>query len=123
MLGVMLSVINLVLQAVLIILWTGCLREKQKRIDELTERLSCRSAEEYARLKKEPYRAPERPRKAIKDRWDGKETDVKGAFLTGFAVFSRHGRRRTYRTAKMSLTLSTPPVCRTSRRRTSLWLG
>lgn len=77
MLGVMLSVINLVLQTVLIILWTGCLREKQRRIDELTERLSCRSAEEYARLKKEPYRAPERPRKAIKDRWDGKETDVK----------------------------------------------
>ena len=39
MLGVMLSVINLVLQAVLIILWTGCLREKQRRIDELTERI------------------------------------------------------------------------------------
>ena len=55
MLGVMLSVINLVLQTVLIILWTGCLREKQKRIDELTERL-CRGlqGDEYRQKNARP---------------------------------------------------------------------
>lgn len=70
--GLILSALSLTLQIALIGIYHRALVGQQKRIDELTDRLTYRTDAEYRRVK-EAHKPPDRPRRVLIDRWEGRD--------------------------------------------------